>query len=101
MVTSPPVSDQLIDYPFRIIVVADIVERLGISLWEQCVIIGLICPQQPHMKCRVHSASFKLVGEIEHICMAHNISSHNLHQSYVFRDELPGSPLGHGQVPSR
>ena len=68
MVTSPSVSNQLVNYPFCIVIIADIVECLSIPLWEQCIVVRLICPKQPHIKCRVHSASFELVGEIKCVC---------------------------------
>ena len=46
----------------------------------------------------MHSAGLKLVREVECICIALSVPSHDLHRAYIFWNELPGPPLGHRQV---
>ena len=58
--TSPPVGQYFVDNPLNLLLVPYIIECLCVSLWEQHVVIGLMLPQHPDMKCWVYPLSFKL-----------------------------------------
>ena len=56
-----------INEPFGVIRVAHVVEGLGIPLWKEPIIVGLVSSQEVDMEGRVYPSIFELLGQLEHI----------------------------------
>ena len=56
-----------VDKPFSIVRVAHVIEGLGIPLWKEPIIVGLMSSQEVDMEGRVYPSIFELLGQLEHI----------------------------------
>ena len=56
-----------IDEPFGVVRVAHVVEGLGIPLWKEPIIVGLVLSQEVDMEGRVYPLIFELLGQLERI----------------------------------
>ena len=56
-----------IDEPFGVIRVAHVVEGLGILLWEEPIVVGLVLLQEVDVEGRVYPSIFELLGQLERI----------------------------------
>ena len=56
-----------IDEPFGIIRVAHVIEGLGIPLWKEPIIVGLVSSQEVDVEGRVYPSIFELLGQLERI----------------------------------
>ena len=54
-----------IDEPFSVIRVAHVIEGLGIPLWKEPIVIGLVSLQEVDMEGRVYPSIFELLGQLE------------------------------------
>ena len=56
-----------IDQPFGVVRVAHVIEGLGILLWKEPIVVGLVSSQEVDMEGRVYPSIFELLGQLEHI----------------------------------
>ena len=56
-----------INEPFGVIRVAHVIEGLGIPLWKEPTVVGLMLSQEVDMEGRVYPSIFELLGQLEHI----------------------------------
>ena len=54
-----------INEPFGVVRVAHVVEGLGIPLWKEPIIVGLVSSQEVDMEGRVYPLIFELLGQLE------------------------------------
>jgi len=94
----PAVGGYLINKPFGIIWVAHVIEGLGIPLWKEPIIIGLVPPQQVVVEGRVYSSIFELLRQLNSIIIHHQITRNDSHWSNVFGQELSSLSLRQGKI---
>ena len=56
-----------IDQPFGVVRVAHVIEGLGIPLWKEPIVVGLVSSQEVDMEGRVYPSIFELLGQLERI----------------------------------
>ena len=56
-----------IDEPFGVVRVAHVIEGLGIPLWKEPIVVGLVLSQEVDMEGRVYPSIFELLGQLKHI----------------------------------
>ena len=56
-----------IDEPFSVVRVAHVVEGLGIPLWKEPIVVGLVSSQEVDVEGRVYPLIFELLGQLERI----------------------------------
>ena len=59
-----------INEPFGIVRVAHVVEGLGIPLWKEPIVVGLVSSQEVDMEGRVYPSIFELLGQLKHIIVS-------------------------------
>jgi len=97
-VAHPTVGGYFIDEPFGVIWVAHVVEGLGIPLWKEPIVIGLMPPQQVDVEGRVYSSIFELLRQLDSIIICRQITRNNSHWSNVLGQELSSSSLRQGKI---
>ena len=66
-IAHPMVGCYLVDESLSVVRVAHVVEGLGIPLWKEPIIVGLVSSQEVDMEGRVYPLIFELLGQLEHI----------------------------------
>ena len=66
-IAHPSMGSYFIDKPFSVVRVAHVIEGLGILLWKEPIVIGLVLLQEVDMEGRVYPSIFELLGQLEHI----------------------------------
>ena len=80
LIAHPSMGGYLINKPFGVVWIAHVIEGLGISRWQEPIVVGLML------------FIFELLRQLEHILIIHLYAIRNdLHRSYVFLQELPSS----------
>ena len=97
-VAHPSMGGYFIDEPFGVIRVAHVIEGLGIPLWKELIIIGLMLSQEVDMEGRVYPLIPELLGQLDRIVIHFQIARDDLHRSNVFRQELSSSSFRQGKV---
>jgi len=92
------VGSYFIDKSFGIVWVVHVVEGLGVLLWKEHIVVGLMPPQQVDMESRVYSLIFELLRQLDSIIICHWITCDNSHWPNVFGQELSSSSLRQGKV---
>ena len=59
-----------IDEPFSVVRVAHVVEGLGILLWKEPIVVGLVSSQEVDVEGRVYPLIFELLGQLKHIIVS-------------------------------
>ena len=59
-----------INEPFSVVRVAHVVEGLGIPLWKEPIVVGLVSSQEVDMEGRVYPSIFELLGQLERIIVS-------------------------------
>ena len=66
-IAHPLMGSYFIDEPFGVIRVAHVIEGLGIPLWKELIIVGLVSLQEVDMEGRVYPSIPELLGQLDHI----------------------------------
>jgi len=97
-VAHPAVGGYLIDEPFSVVWVAHVIEGLGILLWKEPIVVGLVPPQQVDVEGRMYSSIFELLRQLNSIIIHHWITHDDSHWSNVFGQELSSLSLRQGKI---
>ena len=97
-IAHPLMGGYFINKPFGIIRVAHVIEGLGIPLWKELIIIGLVSSQEVDMEGRVYLLIPELLGQLNHIVIHFQIAHNDLHRSNVFWQELSSLSFRQGKV---
>ena len=97
-IAHPLMGSYFIDEPFGVIRVAHVIEGLGIPLWKELIIVGLMSSQEVDMEGRVYPSIPELLGQLDHIFIHFQIACDDLHRSNVFRQELSSLSFRQGKV---
>jgi len=73
-VAHPTVGSYFINKPFGTIWLAHVVEGLGIPLWKEPIVVGLVLPQQVDVEGRVYSLIFELLRQLNNIIICCRIT---------------------------
>jgi len=97
-VAHPTVGSYFIDEPFGIVWVAHVIEGLGIPLWKEPIVVGLVPPRQVDVEGRVYSSIFELLRQLDSIIIRRRITRDDSHWSNVLGQELSSSSLRQGKI---
>ena len=97
-IAHPSMGGYFIDKPFGVVRVAHVIEGLGIPLWKELIIIGLMSLQEVDMEGRVYPSIPELLGQLDHIVIHFQIACDDLHRSNVFQQELSSSSFRQSKV---
>ena len=97
-IAHPSMGGYFTDKPFGVIRVAHVIEGLGIPLWKELIVIGLVLSQEVDMEGRVYPLIPELLGQLDHIVIHFQIARNDLHRSNVFWQELLSSSFRQGKV---
>ena len=87
-----------IDEPFGVVWVAHVIEGLGVPLWKEPIVVGLVPPQQVDMEGRVYSLIIELLRQLDSIIICRRITHDDSHWSNVLGQELSSSSLRQGKI---
>ena len=97
-VAHPSMGSYFINEPFGVVRVAHVIEGLGIPLWKELIVVGLMSSQEVDMEGRVYPSIPELLGQLDCIVIHFQIARDDLHRSNVFRQELSSSSFRQGKI---
>ena len=69
-VAHPSMGSYFIDEPFSVIRVVHVIEGLGILLWKEPIVVGLMLSQEVDMEGGVYPLIFELLEQLKHIIIS-------------------------------